>query len=58
MAKIEEFKKKELEDYCKSIGISIDKKTKKMLIEEIKEYKKNEIREAIQANKASELLFS
>jgi len=51
-------KKQELIDYCNSLGIETDKKTKKALLEEVEIYRKNEINEAIEKGKDHELLFS
>ena len=58
MAKKERFNKKELVDYCKSIGINTDKKSMKDLVKEVGEYDKNQIKTAIKSGKASDLLYS
>lgn len=58
MAKIKRFKKRELVDYCKSIGIDTAKKSMKTLVKEAEEYAKNQIKIAIKSGKASDLLYS
>ncbi len=58
MKKIESLNKQELTDYCKSIGLETDNKSKDILMEEAQEYGKNEIVEAIKAGKGLELLTS
>lgn len=58
MPKIERFKKKELVDYCKSLGIDTNKKSMKDLVKEANEYDKNQIKIAIEAGKALNLLYS
>lgn len=58
MAKIERYKKAELVEYCKSIGLETTGKGKNVLMEEALEYGNNEIRQAIGNGTALTLLTS
>ncbi|MDC9722992.1 MAG: ApaLI family restriction endonuclease [Urechidicola sp.] len=58
MAKIERYKKAELVEYCKSIGLETKGKGKIILMEEALEYGNNEIRQAIEKGTGLELLTS
>jgi len=56
MAKIERYKKAELVEYCKSIGLETTGKGKNVLMEEALKYVDNEIRQAIENGTSLELL--
>ncbi|QMU64566.1 MAG: ApaLI family restriction endonuclease [Flavobacteriaceae bacterium] len=58
MAKIERYKKAELVEYCKSIGLETKGKGKSILMEEALEYGDNEIRQAIEKGAGLQLLTS
>lgn len=58
MAKLERLNKKQLVDYCISLGINPKQKTKQILIEEILWKEKNEVKESIKNGQSHELLFS
>ncbi len=54
--KVEKLKKPELDLYCKSIGISTDKKKKAELVKEVHDYERAEIDEAIKSGRGLEFL--
>lgn len=54
--KVERLSKKELNDYCLSLGIDIKKKTKKELIQAVYNYQRDEIDQAISTGKSLDLL--
>lgn len=56
MPKIEQYKKDELVEYCKKLGLDTMKKTKKELIAEAYEAENKEITQAIKEGKGYELL--
>lgn len=56
MLKLERLSKQELIEYCQSIGIETNKKSKVILLSEAKEYKKIEIKNAVKSGNSSELL--
>lgn len=56
--KIEQLKKAELVDYCKSIGIDSNKKSKKVLMEEVYEYRVQKIKEAKESGNSESLLIA
>ncbi len=58
MTKIEQYKKAELVEFCKSIGLETTGKGKSILMEEALEYGNNEIRQAIEKGTGLELLTS
>ncbi len=56
MIKIERLNKLELVQYCKSIGLNTEEKTKKKLLEEIKQYQIQKITQVIEEGKGYDLL--